>query len=474
MTSKLNLTGWWRLAATAGLVLPFTGVALANETPWRLHEVLSAPDWLEIGGSYRVRYEHLDGAFRAGASGSDQLLVERLFFGVQANLDPVYTGFEIQDSRSQLDDAGTPIGTDDINAVEVIRAYVGLKQADVFASGDEIDVSAGRITMDIGSRRLVARNRYRNTTNAFTGIRAIWQGSHGTQAQAFYTLPLDRRPRTRDRLDDNDIANDVESFKVRFWGVDLVQENLLGGLTGEGYVFGLNENDRSGFPTTNRRLLTSGLRLFSAPARGAWDFEIESALQVGESRSTADPTDTRDLDHRAGSVHVEIARTLDVPWSPRLILEYDFASGDDDPNDGENNRFSFLFGVPRGDFGPTGIYTALARSNINSPAARIQIKPSSNVDGFVRYRAVWLASNRDALPSADLRAPPGLRDPSGMSGSFAGHQIEARVRADLIPGNFRLEVGGAYLVKGEFLKTAPNAPRDGDTAYFYTQGTLSF
>lgn len=461
----------YRLARALGsiviLTLACAGYGEAAAKPWRLHEALAAPAWLEIGGTYRARYETLNAAFRAGASGSDQILVERLLFGVQANLDPFYVGVEIQDSRSQLDDAGTPLGTDDVNAAELLRAYLGVKRSDVFAVGDQLDLSAGRLTIDVGSRRLVARNKFRNTINAFTGVHALWQGSAGRRVQAFYTLPLQRRPNTRDRLDDNDIANDRESFKVRFWGVDLIQKNLLSGVTGELYVFGLQEDDRADVPTTNRRLLTPGFRLFTVPAKGTWDFEIEAAVQGGESRSTTFSTNKTDLDHRAGFAHAHLARTLDAPWSPRFVLEYDFASGDEDPDDGENNRFDPLFGVRR-DLGPIGIYGPFSRSNLNSPGARLQVKPSAKVKGFIGYRAVWLASDRDMLTKA------GVRDPSGATGSFAGHQIEARVRTDILPGNLRLELGGAYLFEGEFLKKAPNAARDGDTAYFYTQATLSF
>lgn len=466
MIGNLNSTQWRGLVATLGLVLSFSAPAATNEEPWRLHEALSAPAWLELGGSYRVRYETLDGIFRAGTEGSDQILVERLLFAAQANFEPFYAGFELQDSRAQLDDAGTPLGTDDVNAAELLRAYLGVKRSDVFVSGDQIDVSAGRMTLNFGRGRLVARHQFRNTINSFTGVRALWEGLGGKRVQAFYTLVVDRRPNTRPRLDDNDIVFDAESLEARFWGVDFIHEDIFGWLTGETYVFGLQEDDRSDFPA-NRNLLTPGVRLFTAPAKGAWDFEIEAAAQVGESRSMTSPASTADLDHRAGFVHAEVARTLDTPWSPRLVLEYDYASGDDDPDDGENNQFDILFGALR-ELGPTGIYAALARSNISSPGARIEVEPSANLDGFIGYRAVWLASDQDALPNA------GVQDPSGASGSFVGHQIEARVRADLIPENLCLELGGAYLVDGDFLQNAPNATRGGDTAYFYSQATLSF
>jgi hypothetical protein len=83
-------------------------------------------------------------------------------------------------------------------------------------------------------------------------------------------------------------------------------------------------------------------------------------------------------------------------------------------------------------------------------------------------RAYWLASDTDAWTTS------GLRDPAGDSGSFIGHQLEARVRWDVLPGNVRLEVGGAYLFAGEFIDNAPNATGQGDTTYGYVALDLTF
>ena len=56
------------------------------------------------------------------------------------------------------------------------------------------------------------------------------------------------------------------------------------------------------------------------------------------------------------------------------------------------------------------------------------------------------------------KAPGWLRDPSGRSGSFAGHQIEGRVRWWLVPKRFRAEINGAWIGKGRFLEAAPGLP----------------
>ena len=93
---------------------------------------------------------------------------------------------------------------------------------------------------------------------------------------------------------------------------------------------------------------------------------------VSETGAFPSPVDVTDLDHRAWFVHLDATRKLPGAWQPRVILRFDYASGDEDPDDGEWNRFDTLFGDRRWEFGPTGIYGALTRSNILSPGAALR------------------------------------------------------------------------------------------------------
>ena len=355
-----------------------------------------------------------------------------------------------------------------MNAAELLRAYAELSFAGPFGGTQRIQ--AGRITMDVGSRRLVARNRFRNTSNAFTGVDWRWRNDDGREFRAFYTLPIKRLPDETDRLRDNDVILDEETFDFQFWGL-FYSDTLPWGDTGELYVFGMHEDDLldaiSGSPPTrNRNLITPGFRLLRKPEKGHFDYQIETALQFGESQLSA--ATTRDLDHFAHFHHAQLGYTFACAWSPRLAFQYDYASGDDDPRDRDNGRFDTLFGARRWEYGPTSIYGAFARSNINTPGVRLQLKPATNWRALVAYRAFWLASYRDAWTTT------GVQDSTGDSGSFVGSQIEFRVRWYPLRDNLRLEVGYAHLFAGEFIDDAPNSNRQGDSNYFYSQVNVNF
>lgn len=281
-------------------------------------------------------------------------------------------------------------------------------------------------------------------------------------------LPVHRLPSDAPSLLDNDIQFDEERFDVRFWGLHAQRSHLFRGATVEAYVFGLREDDSEDMPTRNRRLYTPGLRISRAPAKGQWNYDFESALQFGKRRDSTKADDTRDLDHFAFMGHAEVGYTFDAAGAPRVAALYDHASGDDNPADGDSNRFDTLFGARRFEHGPTGIYGSFARSNIQSPGLRLTVRPAKSVEAMTTYRPYWLASDTDAWTAG------GVRDNSGNSGSFIGQQLEARLIWDALPGNVRIEAGGAYLFAGDFAKNAPNANGQGDTAYGYMSLGLTF
>lgn len=439
----------------------------AAAKPSVLAEALEAPDALSISATIRARVEGIDGQFRPSAARSDALISLRTTLAAEYDAGPVRFGGELWDARAYGEAAGSSITTSDVNALEVVQGYVKIELGNWAkgAKGAKGLLTAGRFTMDIGSRRLVARNRFRSTTNGFTGVNLEWTGAGGERLQAFWTMPQIRRPDDAAGLRDNRLKFDLETTAVQFFGAHAALPHVLGG-TLEGYGYRLAERDGENRPTRNRRLWTTGLRLFTKPAQGQWDHDLEAAYQFGTARRTASASDTANLDVSAWFAHAEAGYSLAGVWKPRVAALFDAASGDGGKA-GSNGRFDTLYGARRFDFGPTALFGALQRSNIVSPGLRLELTPSKRFDAMVTYRAAWLENPRDAF------ATTGVRDPSGASGRFAGHQFDVRLRHWIVPDLLQAETGGALLLKRGVLRNAPNAPPTGNSVYGYFDLTLT-
>ena len=452
------------LVLFAILLAPLTPAA-ANEDSWqakKINDVL--PERFSLTVAHRARYEFLSDEFRRGTTGDREIAVLRTLVDGRVRLvdelgpfDGLYLGGEFQDSRAVVN-GDTPLNTTIVNSVELLRAYLELHDDDFM--GGKLMAQAGRITMDLGSRRFVSRNRYRNTINGFTGVDLHWESESGATLRGFWTMPQRRRSTRQDKLRDNEVQVDKADLDLQFWGV-AASANFDGLGKGEVFMLGLHERDEKGRSTRRRQLYTPGFRLYRKPATGKFDYTIETAVQVGRSR--AGSSGGR-LDHLAHFHHLEIGYRFDAPWSPRLVLQYDYASGDDDPNDSNNNRFDTLFGARRFDYGPTGIYGPIARSNVHTPGLRLQVKPGKRVTSFVALRSFWLADKRDGWTTSR-----GLRDTTGSSGDYLGTQIEIRIRWNVLPGNLKLETGYAHLFDGEFIDNVPQSSKPGDLSYVYAQ-----
>lgn len=210
------------------------------------------------------------------------------------------------------------------------------------------------------------------------------------------------------------------------------------------------------------------MRLHKAPQDNQFDFDLEYAHQSGSVHATASALDTTSLDHTAEMAHAETGFSFNAPWSPRLALQYDFASGDRSPTEGDNQRFDPLFGDRAFEFGPTSIFGFISRSKLSSPGIRLEVRPDSASDAYIMARDVSLESTSDSLANS------GVRDAAGLSGDHAGLQIEGRYRRWLVKDSVHLSLGAAMLLTSDFLEDAPNARRRGDPTYGYSELTWTF
>jgi hypothetical protein len=424
----------------------------------------SVPSRVRLSGTIRTRYEALGGQARAGFNASDDLFNLRTTLRADYDPGPVQLVAELWDSRVYGGRAGTPVTTGEVNTLEFVQAYAEARLGAVAGPGSQASIQAGRFLLNLGSRRLVAADDYRNTTNGYTGLRADLQAKAGWHATAIYTLPQMRRPDDLPALRDNRVGLDRESFDLVLWGGLVSRARAFGAVTAELSFFHLGERDAPRRPTRDRSLDTIGLRLVREPAPARTDFEVEGFAQWGEvSTSTAATAPRQQV--RAWFVHADLGYTFAAPWQPHVAIEYDQASGDG--RGGRFGRFDTLFGMRRADLAPSGLYNAVGRANIASPGLRLEAAPGPGTDGLITYRPMWLAARYDSFSTT------GVRDASGRSGRFAGHQVDARIRHRLTR-RIRLEADAVLLRKGRFLRDAPNAPAGGWTRYVAFNATAAF
>jgi len=446
---------------------------------WNLHDTLGLPKWLSLSVNQRTRYESIDGSYTPRSKGGDQQIALQTDVWLAARLGKFKAGTEFLDARALGADSGSKtLSNTHVNTADFLQGYVAWADQNVLYSGLGAEVKVGRQTLDFGSRRLVARNAFRNTINSFTGVRMRLLDYDKWQFNGFVTMPVIRYPQGTDtpNLINNVQQWDREDTHTLFSGGFLEVSDLAWGINSEAYLYHLDESDSTANPTRNRRYLTPGMRFYIKPAKAKFDFQAEAIGQFGTVRATTNITDHRNIQHQAWSNHFDMGYTFDMPWSPRFALEYDYASGNNANNKNLDQRFDPLYGARRFDFGPTGIYGAFSRSNLNTPGYRINAAPRSDVQISLDHRFLWLASSTDCWGGANCSSTSTsttLWDITGRSGSYVGQQLDLTARWDF-NSSLNFESGWTHLFKGQFAKQAPSAPNGQDLDYFYVQSQLRF
>ena len=435
---------------TAALASAITLGAPVSGAMAQTGETVSEDTRLTLGGSARVRYETLDNRFRAGRAGSDQLVSTRLRLRGDLDLSPVTLTAELSDGRGWLNDEGSQLSTSMINTLEPMRLHASLDLGAISEGDADGAVMAGRFPMAVGSARYIGISGDSNHPNTFDGVHGVLAAPGGWAMTGFYTAPVGSLPSDRASLLDNEARLDESDWDDIFWGVHGANETLAPGYRLEAYVYGLDEED-------GLDILIPGARIQRPRAPGAYDFDVELIAQTGERG---------DQDMTAWGMFASAGYTFEARFAPRLSVQYQRYSGDEDPADGTSERFDPLFGSRGGDIGMTSIFGPINRDNVSAPGARFEMAEGP-WEAQILYHAAWLASDTETWGAA------GLRDVSGQSGDFIGHVIDAQYERELTE-SVAARAGAVALLKGEFATDAPQAPNEDDSLFVFFEIAAGF
>ena len=419
-----------------------------------------------FSGTTRFRYENLNDQFRKNLTGSDKVLaIRNLLAGSWRGKNLGFTA-ELQDSRAYMDDRGTPLSKSVINTSELLQSYGSVFWNNTSSAWiEDSQLKFGRFTLDIGSRRFVERNGYRNTINAFQGFHWATNFGNNSSFDVFFTRPIKILPYDAANLDGNNYQYDRVSKTKEFWGAHLRNFNILGDIFLDLFTYGYKEKDTRSVATLDRDVYAPGFRLLKPKRPGMFDFELETAFRQG-SQSKSLSKVAKKVRVRSHMIHFEAGFSFHSKWAHRLNVEFDLATGDDSESD-TIERYDRFYGTRRGDLGNTSIHGPLTRSNVVVPGFRWSFD-----NGFTDGRIVLQKPNLES--GTDRWFIAGYFDPKGMSGVDIGTTLDFRIRHWLDPNRIRVELGGSVFHYGEFPKKFREPGESSQSIYIYSQIVFYF
>jgi hypothetical protein len=411
----------------------------------------------------------------------------RTRYETKQNFDLIYSRPDVQPGRSDNDD-NYFLSQFRLNLKfrpsEYLEGHVTLQDARVFGSHqydiedrdrqgrqslqDEFDVYeayltlkvpntswkalVGRQEMDFGDGRLIGSNRWRNVGKPYDALRLIYSKDDFQLDLFAANVPTVDSNAWNHTDEDDDLLGAYATFKNLSCGsVDL-------------YLLHRDSEE------LNRDIYTAGTLLKGE--EGPLDWRFEGAYQWGSSEDLVAPSLVGEsLDHKAWAISSEIGWShKDHALKPRWALAYDFATGDADPNDGEDNTFDNLF--PR-THSIHGFMDFVSWKNLHDPHVKFSWQQSKKLKIGTEWHFFFLdEEDTDAWynNSQTVFRNSGGRDVS----SFAGHELDIRATYKATE-NLEIDLGYGHYFAGDYAADTAPAGGGGDDADFaYLQATWKF
>ena len=337
-----------------------------------------------------------------------------------------------------------------------------------------LQLTVGRQAISYGDNRLVADSRWGNFGRTFDAVRLRFEEPH------YWIEGFAMRPVQIERHEFN--ASDAEdNFFGAYFSTDLVPKQ-----TTDFYVFYRHKDDnQSDLDPANKvdpegtwngpaaRFATLGARIKSTPDKlNGWDYTAEAAYEVGDLY--ASDLNSQRFDLSAFALHVSGGYTAKaLAWKPRLGLEYDYATGDRDPNDGDSESFQNLFPSNHEKY---GFMDEFGWRNLHDLRAQLNVKPVRKLDLELDFHAFWLADTHDfwyrsnGISTLRTKTPDGRDVRTIGASNFAGNELDLTATYELNK-NVKIQTGYSHFFAGEYLHDTGS---DSDADFAYLMATFTY
>jgi len=268
---------------------------------------------------------------------------------------------------------------------DILKAYI---QAGDLKKG--FSATVGRQFLSYGDQRLVGPLEWLNQARTFDAIKLRYATSTWS-LDMFTSSPVnfkDHMWNQSDFLDYDDVRHSI------FSGVYFSMPTLdPWHSTTDFYVFHKIEDKASpagaagppfGF-VGETNFWTLGTLMKGDPKKlGGFDYEMEMAFQFGKVAG---------LDHTAFAGHWGTGYNwLSNPWKPRLGIQYNFSTGDDNVADGDSQTFQNLYPTNHMFY---GYMDTSAWINMHNPEINLSFMPKPKLKIMLDYHLYWAATNND-------------------------------------------------------------------------------
>lgn len=401
---------------------------------------------VKMGGEFRYRLELRDDFnFNDDSYEDDAIHLLRTRLQMDVNVGKTLHAFiQGQDAES--------FASSSLNRTSVFIDRLDLRQLFVELTSpiEELPVAlkVGRQELSYGDQRFIGAFDWSNVSRVFDAVKASWRPADWAQIDAWLSqvVLIDRvRP---------DSADHDDNFYGLYTSLKPLKDHALDTFL---FIRHDQDNELRGEITSHRGQLkeyTFGSRFKGK--HGAWDYGLEGAAQLG-SRAHEDI--------EAVAWHNELGYTLaDISWSPRIGMEYNHGSGDDNASDGEVGNFDNLFPTNHLHYGHIDFASL---RNIDHLEANVSAKPLKPLTMTTKYHWFFL----DTSKSAWFNAGQGVIRAAGVNASKTlGQEVDLLVKWQLSKHADTL-MGYAHFHAGAFVQDTGFSD---DANFFYWQTTVKF